>query len=760
MVRSHINSTGPSTGPVIPARFALSLLVLMMQSAYAASPAAAVAAAADVAAADSADLAPAGAVTSVVEIRSSLNSAQSSAPSQSSLEARSAMSEVSDQFIRDFTSPVADYSQVLQMAPGMFSYSPNGVGLGDNKTTMRGLADSNSVISFDGIPFNDTNGVSHHSWVFFPSQFTGGAIIDRSPGSAATIGQATFGGSINLLSRNLESQQRTSATGSYGTWNTRLAGLEHETGQFGNNGSSNLLLNLQEMQSDGYQTYNKQKRDAASLKYRYQVSEDTAVTLFSSWLNLTNNTPAIKGVTRANAEQGNYNTLLSGDPTKGNYWGFNFYDITTAFNYVGVTSNLGGGWKLDDKAYVYRYWNKQNYNNSTTVISANSAIDKLNSYLTKGNVLRLTQESAMGVLRTGIWYDYAKSFRFQIPSDPRTWVDQSAPNFSETYQTTTVQPYVEYEFHVTPELRITPGVKYASYKQDFRHLQDNGGAVGTLGGVLNKTTGVITGGAPYIDNSVKYTDTLPSLDLHYQLAPNWSAYAQYARGDQIPSTGVFDTPNASVSAVPKATKSTTAQVGTVWQSEQWNVSADVYHIKLDSPYSSTPDPVTKNPVYFLNGSEISQGVEAEGTVLLGQGFSLYANATVGTTKYDTDKWVAGAPGDTETLALNYQNKGWSAGWFVKRVGKVYADNGATHEAFSIDPVTISNLFINYRVKNPLSFAKLAKLQFGVNNLFDRHSIVDVASAGTKTSSSAAPSPADLLTVLPARSVSLTLTVDF
>ena len=113
--------------------------------------------------------------------------AVSSAPSKGSLDARSALSEVSDQFVRDFTSPVADYSQVLQMAPGMFSYSSNGVGLGDNKTTMRGLADGNSVIAFDGIPFNDTNGVSHHAWVFFPSQFTGGAVIDRSPGSAATI---------------------------------------------------------------------------------------------------------------------------------------------------------------------------------------------------------------------------------------------------------------------------------------------------------------------------------------------------------------------------------------------------------------------------------------------------------------------------------------------------------------------------------------------------------------------------------------------
>ncbi|MYM21968.1 TonB-dependent receptor [Duganella sp. FT135W] len=724
----------------LPPRFALALLAGLLHTVYAQ--------AADTPAATDSDANAATAPTAVVEIRSSLNTAAAAAPSKGSLDARSALSEVSDQFVRDFTSPVADYSQVLQMAPGMFSYSPNGVGLGDNKTTMRGLGDGNSVIAFDGIPFNDTNGVSHHAWVFFPSQFTGGAVIDRSPGSAATIGQATYGGSINLLSRDLESQQRTSVTGSHGTWDTTLVGLEHATGNFGTDGSSNLLVNLHEMKSDGYQTFNQQKRDAASLKYRYQVSENTAVTLFSSWLNLTNNTPSIKGVSRANYNQGNYNTLLSGDPSKGNYWGYNFYDISTAFNYLGVTSNLGGGWKLEDKAYVYRYWNKQNYNNSTTVISATSAVDKLNSYLTKGNLLRLSQESSLGVLRTGLWYDYAKSYRYQIQSDPRTWVDQAIPNFSETYQTTTVQPYVEFEFHVTPALQITPGVKYASYKQNFRHLQDNGGAVGKLGG------------APYIDNGVKYTDTLPSLDLHYQLAPTWSAYAQIARGDQIPSTGVFDVPNAKVATPPKATKSTTTQFGTVWQSDKWSLSADAYRIRLDSPYSSSLDPISGEPVYYLNGKEISQGVEAEGTVLLGSGFSIYGNATVGTTKYDTGKWVAGAPANTETVSLNYQHGGWNTGLFVKRVAKVYADNGATHEAFAIDPVTLANLFINYRVKNPVGFVKMAKLQMGVNNLFDRHNIVDIASAGSKTSSSAAPSPADLLTVLPARSVSATLTLDF
>jgi polyisoprenoid-binding protein YceI len=55
----------------------------------------------------------------------------------------------------------------------------------------------------DGIPFNDTNSPTHHSWAFFPSQFIAGIDFDRSPGSAATIGPTNFGGSINLLSRSV-----------------------------------------------------------------------------------------------------------------------------------------------------------------------------------------------------------------------------------------------------------------------------------------------------------------------------------------------------------------------------------------------------------------------------------------------------------------------------------------------------------------------------------------------------------------------------
>lgn len=724
----------------LPARFAMTLLVFAVHCAYAAP-------------ADIVIDPETGAPIAVVEVRSTLTPAAKGAPSHVSLDARSAQSSVDNDFIRNYTSPVSDFSQVTQMTPGLFTYSPNGVGLGDAKTTFRGLSDGNYNILFDGIPFQDTNGVSHHSWVFFPALFLGGAEVDRSPGTAATIGQATFNGTINLLSRPLEKERRDTASVTYGSWNTQMYSYEHETGQFGANANQNLLFNVQDVKSDGYQTFNQQKRGAASVKYQNALTQDTTITAFASYLNLRTNTPSIKGPTRAQIAQFGDDYLLSGNPNDANYFGYNFYNITTDFEYLGVVSNLGNGWTLDDKAYTYRYWNKQNYNGTKLPTSlANTTanqtgVDKLNSYRTRGNLLRVSNENTYGTLRTGLWSDYASSFRYQFPTNPLNWVDAAVPNFSETYQTSTLQPFVEFEFKIGQDLKITPGIKYAYYHQHFNHLADNGGAVGNLGGKPNLT------------NSVTYHDTLPSLDVHYMLRPNWSLYAQYGTGDLAPPTSIYDVPNAKVTQEPKSQYSKTYQVGTVWQGGAYSVGGDVYYTKLDGAYSSSTD-LFGNTTWFLNSSEVTKGIEVEGNAALGYGFSVYANATYGSAKYGTGEWVDSAPKDTETLGLNYKDNGAAVGLLVKRVSHTYSDNGAVHQAFDIAPVTVVNLFGNYTFDTPNSFTKKVKLQLGLNNLLDKHTITSVAKGGTATSSSLHPSQLDQLLLLPARSYTATLSMDF
>lgn len=691
-------------------------------------------------------------------------SAGAIAPSQNSVDAGTSLSIISNRYIREATSPIADYSQLLMVTPGVFGVQPNGVGLGDTKVTMRGQKDDNFVMSFDGIPFNDTNGVSHHSWVFFPSQFLGGAVVDRSPGTASTIGQATFGGTIDLRSRELEPKQRTSVSGTMGSWNTHMEGVEYESGDFGAH-RTNFLINGHELKSDGYQTFNKQDRQAGSAKLRTYLNDDTTLTVYGNLLLLRSNTPSVKGILRSDYDNGIYNKLLSGTPGDWNYYGYNFYKVYTGWSYVQLQSNLGGGWHVDEKLYTYRYNNKQNYNSATnlsaTPVSTSSGVDKLNSYTDLGNLLRLSQESSLGTLRFGLWVDRSDSYRYQSKADPRTWIGfGNAPNFSETYRTTTFQPYVEFEFKVGDALTLLPGVKLASYHQSFVHLQDNGGAVGWLGGSYNSKTNTLTGGAPNITHAITYRDAMPSLRANYLLASNWSVYGQAGIGDEIPSTSVFDVTNARVSPVPKSTRAKTVQFGTVINAKSYTFAADVFHTRLDGAYTPQAPDAAGNVGYVLSGTETDQGVELEGNYVVGGGFSLFANASVGSLKYSSGQWVAGAPSDTETLGVSWQSGGWAVNLSGNRIGRQYNDDkSGAHQQFKIDPLLITNLNVNYTIRSPFSAVQRIKLQAAINNLQNSHKIAGVAGpiAG---SSDAAPNANDLLTVLPARSALFTASIDF
>jgi iron complex outermembrane receptor protein len=126
--------------------------------------------------------------------------------------------------------------------------------------------DGDYNITWDGIPFNDSNNPTHHSWSFFPGPWIGGVDFDRSPGSASTIGQATYGGSINLLSRDVPSQQSVQPEVSYGSFNTLLIDGQYNTGMLGPHKNIGLSLDVHRMTSDGFQTLNYLERNAGEIK--------------------------------------------------------------------------------------------------------------------------------------------------------------------------------------------------------------------------------------------------------------------------------------------------------------------------------------------------------------------------------------------------------------------------------------------------------------------------------------------------------------
>jgi hypothetical protein len=112
------------------------------------------------------------------------------APAKASLETTEPQTIINQSYIQDSTANTADYTTILAIAPSMSGQDINGPGLSDGnvKNTLRGLPDGNFAMQYDGIPFGDTNGPSHHSESYFPGVTIGTIDVDRGPGNAGNMG--------------------------------------------------------------------------------------------------------------------------------------------------------------------------------------------------------------------------------------------------------------------------------------------------------------------------------------------------------------------------------------------------------------------------------------------------------------------------------------------------------------------------------------------------------------------------------------------
>ncbi|AFL90444.1 outer membrane receptor for Fe3+-dicitrate [Terriglobus roseus DSM 18391] len=706
-----------------------------------------------------------------VEADASNSIAAQLAPFDARLDARSARTEINNHYIENFLSPIADYSEIIQQAPGAFSINSNGVGLGDSKTYFRGFPDGNYDITFDGIPFNDTNSPTHHSWAFFPSQWIGGVDFDRSPGSASTVGPTPFGGSINLLSKPAQAVQNLRFGLSYGSFNTKLYDGNYTTGNFGPGKKANLSLNVHRMSSDGFQTYNYQQRVGGELKFQYKFSDTTVLTGFAGVLSLDTNTPNFKGPLRSQIATNGYNYLMNNDATSAAYYKYNFYHVPTDFEYVGFKKEFGKGWYLDTKPYTYSYNNKQNYANNQTgtinascdtqvaatkTLAANYACgtDKLNSYRKYGTITQVSQVSRFGIFRVGTWYEWATTDRYQTPQNPRNLALSALPNFHEQFWTNTYQPFVEYEWHPTTKLTITGGAKNAHYTMDLKQYADNGRTVGPLGG------------AAFRRNFASYNSFLPSGDANYRIRENWSVYGQVATGSVIPPSSVFDT-TGTVSVTPKPSNALTFQTGTVIKLRRVTLDMDYYHTHFQNAYTAIADPnVQTASQYVASGDSVSKGFEGQTNIALFRGFSFYVNGTVGSARYVSPTvngvvnasrglWVANTPADTESLGVTYQRRNLDLGMFNKRVGSMWNDNSTFNQVVPIDPFNTTSLHMNYTVRGG-RLLDGSKIRLSFNNLFDSRGITSVTPA-TK-GATFVPNAGDSLGLLPGRSVTVSFTM--
>ena len=691
-----------------------------------------------------------------IEVTEKRTSALTQAPTESRLDALQPQSIIDVSTINNSIAPSADYSMIANLTPSVTTVQANGPGLSEAKNIVRGFTDGQYNITFDGIPFSDNNSFSHHSTSYFPAKLIGRMIVDRGPGTASTIGQATFGGTIAMLSKDPRTTDGIVPTLSYGSFRTFVGHIEGSSAKFAPLNGASTIASYQYLTSDGFLTHSYERRHTLYFKHIQPVGKRTTLTFLTTenWIKFA--TPP--SVSQATIDTKGRDFGLVDDPNSTLSPLYNYQKKEADFSYIGLDTDLGGGWSINNKIGTYLYDN-DSYQTPTAGTKTSKAniggTYQLNYYRAWFDHINVVHDGEHGTFKTGGWGEYVRNDRFQYLIDYTRGgvLDYNAATTSEAVGTLaattylmrnymrTAQLFAEYEWRPVQNLSVNGGVRYAHFRRDIE-------------APVNQTTRL-----RYFGERTD-TNTMPSIALNYRLKPEWSVYAQVAKGFLAPNLQLFYVPDPTKNNVkPQETKN--YQIGTVYKTGRLNADIDAYWIDYDNLPLSITDTATSTTYYALASGAYYSGIEAQATVSVAGGLSLYANGSINRAVYKKSKLdVAGVSRSTAVVGFVYNNGGFFASLTDKFVGdsKVYAsglnpDIASTLRASVIAPSRWSeDLSFGYsHAFRKGSFIRSAKIKVQVDNLFDRQQQV-IGSIST----AAVPS----FIVLPGRNYYFTISGEF
>ena len=581
------------------------------------------------------------------------------APVTASLQTTQPQSIVSRSFIQDSLPTTADFNQVALIAPSVSNFGGNnGVGLSESKAQIRGFQDGEYNITYDGVPFGDQNDPTHHSNTFWPSNTIETLVVDRGPGNASQLGQATFGGNINLFSRVPREEMGVELLGSYGTYNTYVGQAVLQSGAVEALGGTKFIVSAQYVNSDGALSYEKYKQLNLYAKAVIPLSSDVTLSLIATANRNVFNQSDNDGITLAQVAKFGQHYALSNDPLRQDYFGYNNTTKTTDFYIARLDAKFAPNSEFTNSAYTYKYdnetlsgldttqdgllpgqtpgtaigtattTNKVKFSATGPSVFGVPGYTKSNDYRVYGDIAKVKVDFGFGALTVGAWLEWSHTFRQQTEVDlitgafnyrnsqqvaPATGsnpgaVTQGYVRFNQNSSLNHTEEFAELELRPFPGLTITPGFKHV----DFNRKID---------AIANQTTRYAQ------DLSKTYTADLPFLTANYQITNNLSVYGQYARGFLTPPLSQLYVARPDLSTA-EPQRSTNYQAGIVYHGSRLSLDLDVYSIDFTNKFVSGPGPNPGDGTVFTNiGGALYRGVEGQVTYAFRNGLAVFANAS-------------------------------------------------------------------------------------------------------------------------------------
>ncbi|RZF61139.1 TonB-dependent receptor [Sphingomonas populi] len=686
------------------------------------------------------------------------------APVTASLKTTQPQSIISRSFIEDSLPATSDFNQIALISPSVSGYgNANGNGLSESKAQIRGFQDGEYNVTYDGVPFGDTNDPTHHSNTFFPSNTIETLIVDRGPGNASQLGQATFGGNINLFSRATREDPSVELKGSYGSFDTYLLRGLVQSGAIKALGGAEIVLSGQHIHSSGARTYSPFDSNNVFGKIMIPIGPDAKLTILGTYNENDFNQPDKDGVTLGqSALYGKYFSL-NNDPNTQNYYKYNHTHKTTDFEIVKFEANIAPNSTFENRAYTYSYDNETLSGNDVTIYgtatpTATTAA-QIAAAVTKANVVTLTQggttsfgvpgytktnkyrmygdiaktriDFGFGAITAGAWLEWSDTYRQQRDVDLVTgapnYLEKAVKNpvtgeatprnikFDQNSHTNHTEEFVELELRPLPGMTITPGFKHVDFN---RKIDAN----------YNQTTRYAQ------RTSSDYQANLPFATVNYALNEKFAAYFQYARGFLAPALSVLHVDHPGFSTVAPE-RSTNYQAGAVYHGGNLSIDADVYKIDFSNKFASfaSPDP-TIGTVFVNQGSVQYKGVEGQITYALPHGLAVFANGSRNYAKTDNPGaphlQVANAPEFTAAGGILYKRGPIRFSLIDKYTGQQwFTDPSAVTTSNIATTLPTYNFYRSKGYNTTILSARyeVGPVQFGieVNNLFDSRQVTNI-----------------------------------
>ncbi|QDH25843.1 TonB-dependent receptor [Neokomagataea tanensis] len=640
-------------------------------------------------------------------------------------------------FLRNNIVPLASVDDIIRFQPSVFSQNPNGPGMGKAETmSLRGFQDGQYNMTYDGIPFGNASDLHHTTSSLFIAHFLDQAEIDRGPGTASTIGNATFGGTIGFRSRDPSKKAGVTLYGTYGSFATRAGGLMLESGK---TRLGRAVLDMQHEDTDGYLTGSGERRSNILFKDVAELAPETVLTVQMTYNREWQNTT--QGATLADYKSFGNNYGLCNDPARQCYAGYQPSTYAADFDYIGLKTRLASWLIFENQLYTNGF--EHSYTESTDpsqrslsangVTLYNAAGKKVATYPNDipgkyadaamrayGDTMRFKAHTDYGDVLLGVWADVQKDRRYTYAVNlSKNWTPVigktgSAYSYDISDTSTSLQPYLELDLHPWHGATIKPGIKYTSFQRDYN-------------AAINKGTKVP------LDTTQSYHSWQPSIAINQLITKKWSAYAQVARGFLAPPMAVFQ-----VSSVGNISPETTLnyQVGSVYHGRNWMLSLDGYYIDFDNYIAqaqiNVPGQIGTMSTYVNSSGAVYKGIEAEGQYALGWGFSLYGNYSVNDATYKkTRVHVASSPAFLASAGLLFEDP---CGAYFSLMGKfvgpswgldsVTSSSGATVFAnqYRISSNATADLALGWRIHNIGGYLRDVTPSLKISNLFDNHAV--------------------------------------